>query len=304
MRADRSKPATLLIVDGRYYLFDCGTGTMQRMLQAGIDSQQIQTIFLTHLHSDHDLGLVPVLANDYFLLNLKGATQTISIYGPPQTKELVDAAFRFITISVRPFAAENPDTYRTSNGHFVSPFQSHEFARGGLIFQDDKIRVVAAENSHYALMTGQQRRTFQSYSYRVDTPHGTVVFTGDTGPSEAVERLAKDADVLVAEADALNAATRDQFVKGMSARSHWSPMRTQEFRAHFISEHLDTNEIGQLAAGAQVRSVILYHYGPDDPPPHASYVEGVRKYFNGPVFAPDDLDLYCLSDHVVRECKH
>jgi ribonuclease BN (tRNA processing enzyme) len=299
---DRSKPATLLIVDGRYYLIDCGIGTMQRLLDAGIDSPQIRTIFLTHLHSDHDLGLADVLANDYFLLNLRGAADTIAIYGPPQTKELVDEAFRFITISVRPFAIENPGTYRSDHRGFVSPFRSHEFSRNGVIFQDDKIRVVATENSHYALMTGHQRSTLQSYSYKVETPHGTIVFTGDTGPSEAVAQLANGADVLVAEADALNATTRDQFVNAMATRNHWSPMRTHRFRAHFISEHLDTGEIGQLASAAHVRAVILYHYQPDDPPPHADYVEGVRKSFNGPVFAPDDLDRYCLSQDVVRRC--
>lgn len=302
LHAERSRPATLLIVDGRYYLIDCGIGTMQRILQAGIDSQQIRTIFLTHLHSDHDLGLVDVLANDYFLLNLRGATDAVAIYGPPQTEELVDAAFRFITISVRPFSAENAGAYRISNHSFVSPFQSHEFSRGGVVFQDDKIRVVATENSHYALMTGLQRRTFQSYSYRVETPHGAIVFTGDTGPSEAVAQLAKGADVLVAEADALNAVTRDQFVNRLASRNHWSATRTRAFRAHFISEHLDTDEIGQLASRAHVRSVFLYHYEPDDAPPHADYLEDVRKYFNGPVFAPDDLDHYCLSENVVRHC--
>jgi ribonuclease BN (tRNA processing enzyme) len=59
----------VLIVDGRQYLIDCGIGTMQRMLQAGIQSDQIKSIFLTHLHPDHDLGLADVLANDFFRLN-------------------------------------------------------------------------------------------------------------------------------------------------------------------------------------------------------------------------------------------
>ena len=68
LRLDRSEPSTLLIVDGRPYLIDCGIGTMRRMLEAGIKSEQIKTIFFTHLHSDHDLGLADVMANDYFRL--------------------------------------------------------------------------------------------------------------------------------------------------------------------------------------------------------------------------------------------
>jgi ribonuclease BN (tRNA processing enzyme) len=57
LRADRSEPAALLIVDGRRYLIDCGIGTARRLVQAGIPSETIGTIFFTHLHADHALGL-------------------------------------------------------------------------------------------------------------------------------------------------------------------------------------------------------------------------------------------------------
>ncbi len=134
LRFDRSEPSTLLIVDGRPYLIDCGIGTMRRMLQAGIRSEQIKTIFFTHLHSDHDLGIADVMANDYFRLGPARSTPSISIYGPPQTKELVEAAFRYITITVRPFASENPSDFHVVNGEFASPFVAHDIDHEGIIF--------------------------------------------------------------------------------------------------------------------------------------------------------------------------
>ncbi len=60
------------------------------------------------------------------------------------------------------------------------------------------------------------------------------------------------------------------------------------------SEHLDLQELGELASKAQVKSVLLYHINPQDP---AAYVSGVKKYFSGPIFAGADLDRYCLSTH-------
>src|SRR5690242_21113949 len=72
LRLDRSEPSTLLIVDGRQYLIDCGIGTMHRMLRAGVKSEQVRTIFLTHLHADHDLGLADVMANDFFRQSTAG----------------------------------------------------------------------------------------------------------------------------------------------------------------------------------------------------------------------------------------
>lgn len=296
LHLDRSEPSTLLIVDGRQYLIDCGIGTMRRMLHAGIQSEQINTIFFTHLHSDHDLGLADIMANDFFRLDLAGSSHAIDIYGPPQTKDLVDAAFRYITVSIRPFAAENPSSYRMVNGDFASPFVAHEIEHDGVVFQDDKIRVIAAENTHYALMPAPDRAKLKSYSYRIETPHGVVVFTGDTGPdSEAVIRLAKGADVLLAEASSRDPADLDRFVKLMATRNHWSADRAKTFRAHFQFEHLDAPSIGQLASKAQVKSVLLYHYDPADEADKAAYVSGVKSSFSGQVFAPADLDRYCLG---------
>jgi ribonuclease BN (tRNA processing enzyme) len=181
-----------------------------------------------------------------------------------------------------------------AHGKFLSPFIAHEFNRNGVIFDDGTIRVIAAENSHYALMPAEARRKLKSYAYRIETPHGVIVFTGDTGPSDAVVRLARGADVLVAESNERDQADTDQFVKAMAARNHWSATRAEAVRAHFQSEHLDADEVGQLAAAAEVKAVILYHYEPADRADQEAYVAAVKQRFSGPVFAPDDLDRYCM----------
>lgn len=286
LRAARSEPATLLIVDGRRYLIDCGIGTARRLVEAGIRSETIGTIFLTHLHPDHDLGLVGVLANDFQNRDLAGPQHTISIYGPLQTKELVDAAYRFISIPYAVFAAEGGGP--RGGVPPAPPFSVHEF-RAGVVYQDDKIRVIAVENSHYALMPQKFRATMKSYSLRFETPHGTIVFTGDTGPNDAVLRLAEGADVLISEVEDF-AAIRT-FADRMAQQNHWSTERRSRFYAHMTKEHLDIKDVGQIAARAHVKSVVLYHWDPADP---AAYVAGVAKYFSGPVFASADLQRYCL----------
>ena len=290
LRLARSEPATLLSVDGRPYLIDCGIGTMRRMLEAGIASETVQTIFLTHLHADHDLGLADVMANDFFRLNNAGS-QHIAVYGPPQTEGLVDAAFHYIAFGFQPFAME-PGGIREGlvDGRLVSPFVAHDIQHEGLIYQDDKIRVIAAENSHYSLMAPEDRKKMKSYSYRIETPHGIVVFTGDTGPSDAVTRLAAGADVLVAEVEDLNEVSK--FVQKTAADNHWPAPRAAALMAHMRQEHLDEAEVGKMASTARVKSVVLYHYEPANPSAH---VAAVQKIFSGPVFASADLDRFCLS---------
>lgn len=302
LRVDRSEPATLLIVGGRYYLIDCGIGTARRLVEAGVESKDVKAIFFTHLHADHDMGLADVMANDVFTRGAQGAADPINIYGPPQTKELVDSAFRFVAVGLRPFASENPRAYQKDGRDVADPFVAHEIAAGGTVFQDDRIRISAVENSHYALMPESDRQVLKSYAYRVETPDGVIVFTGDTGPSGATGSFAKGADVLVSEASYRDADDLEQSMKARVARSHVSPEVINVFHDHFISEHLDAAQIGQLAAGAGVKSVVLYHYDPNDRADQLAYVAGVKRVFPGPVFAPDDLDRLCLSSGVLRRC--
>jgi ribonuclease BN (tRNA processing enzyme) len=65
-----------------------------------------------------------------------------------------------------------------------------------------------------------------------------------------VERLARGADVLVAEANTRDPQNAEKVTASMAARSHWSSEQAKAFQAHFEVEHLNTHEIGQLAAKA------------------------------------------------------
>ena len=303
LRKDRSEPATLLIVDGRLYLIDCGIGTIRRLVEVGVPSETIGTIFLTHLHPDHDLGLVDVMANDYFHLDLTSDARKINIYGPPQTSELVEAAFHYISIPFEVFAAGEPGFQLGRPNHgLTSPFVAHEVDGEGVVYRDDKIQITAAENSHYALMPAQFRAHFKSYSYRIQTPHGVVVFTGDTGPSDAVVKLAMGADVLVAEVEESSDELRG-FIDQMAAQNHWPPARKQEFAAHMEKEHLTVDSLGELASKAQVQSVLFDHYDPQNKAEQEALVAGMKKYFHGPVLAPMDLDRFCLSKDEAQSKK-
>ncbi|HVB85171.1 MAG TPA: MBL fold metallo-hydrolase [Candidatus Dormibacteraeota bacterium] len=293
---ERSEPSSLLIVDGRPYLIDCGIGTMRRLLDAGVPSQTIGTIFITHDHPDHALGLVDVLANDFLSLDFgpRGARRTFNIYGPPQTPALVSAAYDYIRIPYSIFAAEHLGV-----STLVDPFKAHVIDRHGLVYQDDKIRVTATENTHYQLMAAKYRARMKSFAYRFETPYGAIVFTGDTGPSAAVEKLATGADVLISEVISVAGVP-----EGRGAAPNQSALA-----AHMRMEHLPTKDLGEMATRAQVKAVLMHHFvGAGS---GQQFVEGVKKYYSGPVFAGADLQRYCLGTpdgnggavRTLAECK-
>lgn len=277
----RSEPATLLVVDGRPYLIDCGIGTMRRLLDAGVRSETIGTIFLTHNHPDHALGLVDVLGNNYHhvAVDEPASRQVFSIYGPPQTPELVSAAWGFIRIPYGIFAAEP-----IGRSVLIDPFRAHAIDHDGLVFQDDRIRVTAAENTHYQLFAAKYRASMKSYSYRFDSAYGSIVFTGDTGPSAAVEALAKNADVLITEIEDLDAIENSERAIGVKS----GDKRMEHMRA----EHLPFKAVGEMATRAGVRAVILDHYvgGLNG----ERFAAGVKEFYSGPLFVGEDLARYCM----------
>jgi ribonuclease BN (tRNA processing enzyme) len=115
-----------------------------------------------------------------------------------------------------------------------------------------------------------------------------VVFTGDTGASDALTELAKDADVLVSEVvsvdDVKEARIRDGRWQAMSQTEQ------QEYIRHMIEEHITPEQIGKMATKANVKTVILSHLTPrPDSDDYTAWADEVRKHFSGQVLIAEDL---------------
>ncbi len=288
IRKDRAEPSTLLIVDGTRYLIDCGIGALRRLVEAGVDPQTVHTIFITHQHPDHVLDLAGIMASNFFSIGGSESKATWTIYGPPGTSRFVDAAISYISVPFDTFAAEHL-VGKDIKSHFVA----HEIAASGPVYQDDKIRVTAIENAHYALMDAKDRAHMKSYSYRIETPHGVIVFTGDTGPDDAVAKFAKGADVLISEVIDLNLV-----LNGPAAADtgKWSDARKAALKDHLEREHLTPAAVAHMATEAHARSVLLYHFVPGSDDAHAAKdVAGVKAGYSGPVTASHDLARYCVN---------
>ena len=139
-------------------------------------------------------------------------------------------------------------------------FFGHDLGTGE-VYKDANIKVTAAENTHFHFPAGTPAYgKYKSYSYRFETPDRVVVFTGDTGASDAVTELAKGADVLVTEVvsadDVKEARIRDGRWQAMSEKEQ------PEYIRHMIEEHLTPEQIGVMATRAGVKTVVMSHLTP------------------------------------------
>ncbi|WP_395318962.1 ribonuclease Z [Fructilactobacillus frigidiflavus] len=117
------------------WLFDCGEGTQQQILRSTLKPRKINKIFITHLHGDHIFGLPGLLSSRSF----QGGNEPLTVYGPKGIKE-------FIQVSLR--------ISQTKLGYKINYVELDE---SGIIFEDQKFTVIAAQLDHQV----------ESWGYRV-----------------------------------------------------------------------------------------------------------------------------------------
>jgi len=254
--ARRALSALLIRRGGERLLFDCGEGTQRQLLQSSVGLVDLREIFLTHYHLDHWLGLVGMLKT----FSLRDRDLPLTLYGPPGLKEL--------------FAELRPVL-----GRLGYPFELHE-VRGGDALEREGYKLLVFPVAHggsavgYALVeaprpgrfdvetadalgipVGPERGALQR-GESVTLPDGrsltpdavlgearagrTIVYAGDTGPSDLVRALAEDADVLVHEATFAEE-------EGDRARE---------------TMHSTARQAAELARDARVRLLALTHVSP------------------------------------------
>lgn len=252
---ERAGIATLIESGSVRCLVDAGDGVSGQLARAGIAVNELDVVLLTHLHDDHTAGLPGLLS---FRHTMRGAP--LRLIGPPGTRALLEGILAFLTANT---------AIRGHEGRLADPatlFDVEE-AEPGLVFVDGPLTVTAAENSHYGLTTFATEQ--RSYAFRFDAPDRSIVLTGDTGESVAVETLARGADVLVSE-----------MVTAADVAMVPPPVR-----AHMLAEHLSPVQVGRLAARAGVAAIVLSHFTDASPEDLAA----IRGEFTGNVIAGTDL---------------
>lgn len=255
-------PATAIVVGPRVFLVDAGPGVERQLAAAHLTITGPEATFITHLHSDHTLGYPDLILTSWVM----GRHWPLLVFGPPglahMTDDLLAAYAEDIQIRTDGLEHESPNGYRVAV-HEIQP---------GRVYDSAGVRVTAIAVNH-----GSWRYAF---GYRFDTPDRTIVVSGDTRPSEALEAAAKGVDVLVHEvypASTLRAETRPG---------------GQDWPAYMHAFHTSDEELGALAKRAGPKLLVLTHIvraGASD----SALVAGIRRGgYTGRVVVGHDLGRY------------
>jgi ribonuclease Z len=175
----RQGAATLVEADGQSLLFDAGRGVLQRLYDSGAPIDSAKTVFLSHLHSDHIVGLPELWITPWFLSARKGP---MHVYGPAGTGEMLAGMRMFLASDVR----QRPSPFNLAADLVGVP---HEFTGTGVVYRSGGVTVTSVPVDH--------KEGNPAFGFVIDCGGRKLVLSGDCTLSEPLISAGKGADVVV-----------------------------------------------------------------------------------------------------------
>jgi ribonuclease BN (tRNA processing enzyme) len=260
---DRSGPAVAIVVNDTPYAVDCGPGVVRRAAAAarkgvkGLAVEKLRRLFITHLHSDHTVGLPDFI----FTPAVLERDAPLEIYGPPGIRKMTDHILKAyaedINIRLRGLEPAKPRGYEVRVNE-IKP---------GVIYRDENVTVKAFPVKH-----GSWKHAF---GFRFETADRTVVISGDCAPSESIVEACQGCDVLIHEVYS---------TAGFARR----PPEWQRYHSNF---HTSSRELAEIAAKAKPGLLILYHQLLWGATPE-QLLDEIRQGYQGKVVFGNDLEVY------------
>jgi ribonuclease BN (tRNA processing enzyme) len=258
-----SAASQAIVVNGTPYVVDCGDGVARQYVSAGLPFTALRHIFITHNHSDHNADY----GNLIWLAWASGLATRVDTWGPPPLQQMTRLFFEMNAYDI--------DTRIADEGRvpLVPLVHVHELVAGGMVMQDDNVRVTAALVNHPPVAP--------AFAYRFDAPDRSIVISGDTARSDALITLARGADVLVHEAMYVPAV--DRLVATVPNAS--------TLKQHLLDSHTSVEDCGRVAQAAGVKTLVLSHFVPTGDPAVTDdmWLAAARAHFKGTVILAKDL---------------
>lgn len=130
----RHPSAQVLNVHERFFLIDCGEGTLIQMNRYQVKYHRIHHIFISHLHGDHFFGLMGLIST----MQLQGRQDDLHIYAPAPLKEIIDMQL----------------TYSDSRIKYNLIFHAIDASKPTRIYEDNDVSVDTIILNHRIPTTG------------------------------------------------------------------------------------------------------------------------------------------------------
>lgn len=274
---ERFGPGTLIEAGDQLFLFDCGRGISQRLWQKNIQLGKVYKLFLTHLHSDHTVGIPDFWLTGWLPANFGKRTHPLQVWGPSGTKQMMGSLEKAFVWDIQTRLGEKN---KKDSGIMVLANDIEE----SIVYDFGGVKITAFTVDHADFIDS-------ALGYRLDYAGRSVVISGDTRYSENLIKYAKGADVLIHE---VAVARPELLEKSATARQ-------------ILSYHTSPEEAGKVFAKVAPKLAVYYHIAltSTDPTIAAPTIEDIiprtRKHFSGQIVVGEDLMTILIAETVIIE---
>ena len=266
--------STLVEAGSEKLLFDLGRGSTIRLYQKRIALSAITAHFVTHLHSDHIVGLPDMWLSGWLPTPWGGRKSPMVIFGPRGTVEMTGNLTKAFAEDIR---------IRTADEH-LKP-EGIAFAatdiQPGVVYERNGVKVTAIEVNHGDLIR-------PAFGYVVEFDGKKVVLSGDTKYDERIATAATNADLLIHEVAVIEPALVEN-----------PAFAYRDIEAH----HTSPEEAGRIFTKSRPKLAIYSHivYAAVKPAPDVPedvLVQRTRSTYSGPLLVGRDLMSFVIGNGV------
>ena len=259
---ERMGSSYLVLANDEPYLFDYGTGVIRRIAAfspswggeyQALEVENLKYAFLTHIHSDHTLGLADLIITPWIM----GRSEPLKIFGPKGAKNMhtniIKAYQPDIDYRIYGTQPQNSTGYKVIFNELKDKF----------VYQDENIKVTAFLNDHGDLQ--------ESYGFLIETKDKKILISGDTAMSKNLISYGENLDYLIHEIYSQ---------KGFNNK-------TPDWQKYHQAHHTGPKEVAEIANLLQPKSLILSHilfWGSSE----QEILDEVKTFYSGKIIVAED----------------
>lgn len=259
---ERMGSSYLVLANDEPYLFDYGTGVVRRIASfspswggeyQALEVENLKYAFLTHIHSDHTLGLADLIITPWIM----GRSEPLKIFGPKGAKymhtNIIKAYQPDIDYRIYGTQPQNSTGYKVIFNELKDKF----------VYQDENIKVTAFLNDHGDLQ--------ESYGFLIETNDKKILISGDTAMSKNLISYGENLDYLIHEIYSQ---------KGFNNK-------TPDWQKYHQAHHTGPKDVAEIANLLQPKSLILSHilfWGSSE----QEILDEVKTFYSGKIIVAED----------------
>jgi ribonuclease BN (tRNA processing enzyme) len=258
----------IIKTDDQTIMIDCGSGALSNFMKVS-DIHKLDAIVLSHVHADHILDLIPL---GYLLLERCMTTDSerklrrIPVFLPEGSEGVLEGISE--VLGHPKFVFAKPDQYGPVYEQFVNLVAGEKDFFSALLPKHPYTKDQVLNFGDLRLSFTEVNHGFPAFAMKFEYRGKIFVFSADTAPCEQLADFAKGADLFLCEATG------------------------NSDNGRFYKTHLTPLQAGDIAAKAQVKSLLLTHMTPNTD--ENWMMDQAKKAYSGEVKVAQELQTYFL----------